>query len=72
MSTKINTHQFNEWLQKQYIKPHYLRIGQNLMNELYEIDKLIYSEIVNTEFDCFYDDSLVDKTIEHVKMNYVV
>jgi hypothetical protein len=33
-----------------------LRVGQSLMNSLYEINKELYDTITNTEYDPFYVD----------------
>jgi hypothetical protein len=43
-----------------------LRFGQCLMNNLQIMNKNIYEEIINTEFDCFYDDKLIYKFLEYL------
>lgn len=43
-----------------------LRRGQALMNALYEHHQLAYSEITNTDADCFYNDSNIQTFFQKV------
>lgn len=38
---------------------HVLRVGQSLMNALYDINPDLYKTITGTEADCFYSDKRV-------------
>ncbi len=43
-----------------------VRRGQNLMNVLYEIKPEMYEVINNSKFDCFYDDNIIDSTLQYL------
>jgi len=45
----------------------YLRYGQIFMNILHELEYKAYHAITGTEYDCFYDDAKVDRTIQRLK-----
>ena len=61
---------FNEILPN---KPDYIRKGQALMNFLAEFDNEEYKRLSSahyydrTDIDCFYKDSLVPNTLDHLK-----
>lgn len=48
-------------------KPEYIRKGQALFNYLYEVNPDIANEIRATAMDCFHNDRLIPKTLEHLK-----
>ena len=43
-----------------------LRMGQSYMNALGDIDMSLYRSIVNTEFDCYYNDDKLINFIKHL------
>jgi hypothetical protein len=43
--------------------PH-LRMGQTLMNYLYEVWPAQYKRITGTKSDCFYNDKLIGNTLK--------
>jgi hypothetical protein len=43
-----------------------LRLGQSYMLALHDIDKILYNEIKNTEYDCFYDDNKIKSFFEFI------
>jgi hypothetical protein len=45
---------------------HGLRTGQSYMNALCELDKELCNKIIDTEFDCYYDDKKIDAFMERV------
>lgn len=45
-------------------RDHNLRMGQILMNYLYEVWPTQYKRITGTTSDCFYDDTLIGNTLE--------
>lgn len=47
-----------------------LRLGQTLMNHLYNVWPEKYNEITATEYDCFYDDKLFEKTLNKLKEDW--
>jgi len=52
-----------EWLNTyEDSKPH-LRLGQSLMCAIYDTNQKFYTNITGTEFDCFYLDSVIPKTL---------
>ena len=46
---------------------HSLRVGQTVMNKLYECNRSKYESILAGEYDCFYSESIVDKTLKKLK-----
>lgn len=46
---------------------HQLRYGQCVMNTLYESRPDLYEKIKGTDFDCFYDNSTVAFTLNHIE-----
>lgn len=69
---KLTQEQFDSLINladaKQKVYPGF-RIGQALMNALHEISTQIYAEIVDTEYDCFYDSSLIFKFFTRISPN---
>lgn len=47
-----------------------LRYGQCVMNELYYIWPEKYKEITATEYDCFYDNSIVALLLEKLEKEW--
>ena len=47
-----------------------LRMGQSLMNALWELYPQIYSEITGTESDPFYNDKLIENFYYWLERNY--
>jgi hypothetical protein len=43
------------------------RYGQALMNVLWQTNRDKYNEITGTEYDCFYLNSIVPKTVQKLK-----
>jgi hypothetical protein len=48
------------------IKNQHLRWGQSIMTVLHRTYPAIYSEVVTTELDCFYDDSRAEALFLHL------
>lgn len=48
------------------------RIGQTVMNVLRQIRIDKYNEITGTEYDCFYTNSVVPKTLKKLKEEWDV
>lgn len=46
------------------------RYGQTLMNILRIVWLEKYSSLTNTEYDCFYNDGIVTKTLERLKNDW--
>ena len=44
-----------------------LRVGQAIMNILYDCNIDKYTDILWTEYDCFYIESLVPRTLKKLK-----
>ena len=44
-----------------------LRLGQTIMNRLYDCNINKYKAILETEYDCFYLDSVVPKTLKKLE-----
>lgn len=67
---------FKQYLQKVDHKFHnasykeQLRYGQYVMNELYNIWPEKYSQIVGSDYDCFYDNTLVQATLFKLKKEW--
>ncbi len=62
--------EFFEYLKKQ---PKYIRTGQALMNFLFEFDHFYYYKITTQEvdnYDCFYRDDLIFKTLEYLQKEW--
>lgn len=47
-----------------------LRYGQCIMNELYNISPEKHKEITATEYDCFYDNSIVPLLLEKLEKEW--
>ena len=47
-----------------------LRYGQSIMNELWAVDPEKYKEITGTDYDCFYDDSIVPLLLEKLEKEW--
>lgn len=65
---------YNEFVAATFAKmpsrnPH-LRMGQFLMNELYEVRPDLRNQILNTVYDCFYQDSKMVKALEFLADNW--
>jgi hypothetical protein len=43
------------------------RYGQTVMNVLQEVFPEKYKEIINTDYDCFYDDGIVRLTLDKLE-----
>lgn len=67
---------FKQYLQKVDDKFHnasykeQLRYGQYVMNELYNSWPEKYAQIVGSEYDCFYDNTLVQATLFKLKKEW--
>lgn len=48
-----------------------LRYGQYVMNELYNIWPEKHKEIIGSDYDCFYDDTLVQATLFKLEKEWV-
>lgn len=65
---------FNEGLKT---KPKYIRPGQYLMNKLYKEWNAEYIKLSSvhyydqTDIDCYYNDSLIENTKEHLKKVWI-
>ena len=46
------------------------RYGQTIMNVLHKVWPDKYNEITNIEYDCFYDDGIVPKTLAKLKEDW--
>jgi hypothetical protein len=46
------------------------RYGQCLMNVLYSVDKTKYENLLATENDCYYDDSMVRITLDKLQKEW--
>lgn len=51
--------------------PFGLRYGQTIMNVLYNIWPNKYKEFIGTKFNCFYDDGLVQFTLDELEKTWV-
>lgn len=51
-------------------KDRHLRNGQAIMIYLARINFELYEKITATEFDCFYVDKIIPKTLEFLKQNW--
>ena len=47
-----------------------LRYGQIIMNELYDVWPDKHAEIINTEYDCFYDNSKVKLALSKLEQEW--
>lgn len=48
----------------------HIRKGQSLFNYLHFVNPDLANEIRATEYDCFYNDDLVPKTLKYLKENW--
>jgi hypothetical protein len=48
------------------------RYGQTVMNVLHAIDKNKYENLLATENDCYYDDSMVHTTLDKLKQEWLI
>ena len=46
------------------------RYGQCVMNVLHSVDKIKYENLLATENDCYYDDSMVHITLDKLKIEW--
>jgi hypothetical protein len=46
------------------------RYGQCVMNVLHSIDKIKYENLLATENDCYYDDSMVRITLDKLQKEW--
>ena len=51
-------------------KNNYIRDGQYLMTLLSNISPVLYDELTNNEFDCFYDNNKIQKTLFWLRKNW--
>jgi hypothetical protein len=47
-----------------------IRFGQTVMNQLYNLWPEKYREITGSDYDCFYDDSIVRFTLEKLEKEW--
>lgn len=48
-----------------------MRYGQTIMNVLHKAWPEKYKEISGGSLDCFYDDGIVNSTLDHLKRNWL-
>ena len=48
----------------------HIRRGRQLMIYLHEIRPELYNKITATEFDCFYVEDKMEKTLDYLKQNW--
>jgi hypothetical protein len=53
--------------EEMHIKHPYIRKGQSLMSFLAEIWFEEYERMTTTNVDCFYNDDLINNTLEHLE-----
>jgi len=51
-------------------KDRHLRNGQAIMIYLAQINFSLYDKITATEYDCFYVDKQIEKTLKYLKQNW--
>ena len=68
--TKISFDDFLMTLQQDLRTYTYLRYGQVLMHTLYNHDRNKYKEITGTEYDCFFDNKIVSKTLDKLEKEW--
>jgi hypothetical protein len=44
-----------------------IRKGQSLMNFLFNVSAKEYKRMANTDIHCFYNDDLINNTLEHLE-----
>lgn len=47
------------------------RYGQTIMNVLYSVWKEKYNELLASENDCYYDDSMVSMTLDKLEKEWI-
>lgn len=52
------------------LKSEFIRNGQAIMIYLSRINFELYNHITATEFDCFYVDKNITKTLDYLKQNW--
>ena len=64
----ISFEQFLNRVDKVYYENEFeLRHGQSIMNVLYNVRPDLYKNITQTDLDCFYDDSTIQFTLNHLE-----
>jgi hypothetical protein len=75
-TTKAEIRSFNDFVglvdQTYNNNIRHLRYGQTLMIVLYDIWPTKYKEILSTDFDCFYDNSTVQFTLEKLEKEWEI
>jgi hypothetical protein len=65
---------FEEFVQKvdvfYHVNQPHMRYGQSIMNMLYQSRPDLYETIKGTDFDCFYDNSTVAFTLNHLETTW--
>ena len=51
-------------------KEAFIRNGQAIMIYLNDVSKVLYDKVTGTEFDCFYVDGNIPKTLKYLKDNW--
>lgn len=46
------------------------RYGQTLMNVLHAVNPKKYKELVETEYDCYYNENIVEKTLKTLQQTW--
>lgn len=68
----LSFEQFLDAVNKEYdSKTFNSRYGQTIMNVLRKIWPEKYYEITNVEYDCFYDDGIVSKTLNKLQKEWI-
>ena len=47
-----------------------LRHGQSIMNVLYKVRPDLYKKITQTDLDCFYDDGIIQFTLDYLEKTW--
>lgn len=67
-------HQMARMMFKEHFRPpnndNNWRLGQTIMNVLYEIWPEKYNEIKGTDIDCFYDNGIIRLTLEKLEQDW--
>lgn len=48
-----------------------LRYGQTIMNLLYQVWPEKYKQITHSEYDCFYNDDIVELTLQKLRNEWI-
>lgn len=62
----ITFKQFLEEYEVRIFNRRHLRRGQVLMNYLFEVWPTEYHRILGTDEDCFYENGLIENTLDHL------